>query len=243
MSSSSARDPRMPTTRARLSIRCCHPRSGSRSSASCRIGASRISRNRVLTGEHVRLLPEIRRRSPHSPMRAAGRDLRLRAGRHAAASGSRQGGIRLVRRRKRRDNTGYALLHDLQFPPAAGARHAGPGRCVRTARCVGQGHGDDVPLGAAGGLLARRHCDPRGNRMARARSVRAPPVWQQDVDLGRRARAHREISCISCSRRFPAHLLASRAFHSSRYRGDWSRKTAPRASATTWLAGLNHKMG
>ena len=95
--------------------------------------------------------------------------------------------LRLVPGGQRR-HAALPVPHHRQRQPAAGARHAGAGRDLRPADARGPLLRHDVPVRAAGRLVAGRRHDAR--RAAGRRHL--PAVRQQDVDLGRRARAVRE---------------------------------------------------
>ena len=92
--------------------------------------------------------------------------------------------------------------------------------------------------------------DARRRRL-RERSARPAlsPARQQDVDLERRARAHREHrpprARQDSRRRRQARRRARAASRSSSCRRSWSTATArsPASATTSSLAGLNHKLG
>ncbi len=83
-----------------------------------------------------------------------------------------------------------------QRQPADGPRHAAAARGVREERVLRPLVRHHVPERAAGRLQPERRRHPRRARRRRLRGRPAGPALpaarQQDVDLGRRARAHRE---------------------------------------------------
>ena len=163
-----------------------------------------------------------RRRSPHSPMQGCWRRLATTSWAACSCQWSST----------RRPSPGSApqtprpramRCSRSATPTCCWLTAPGPGRCVRATDAGGTRHGDDVPLGAAGGLLARRHRDPRRTGRHERRSGRAIGCMAARCGSRAASTSSPKTSCISCSRRFRRRSRrASRAFRCSSCRRSWS---------------------
>ena len=142
---------------------------------------------RMVDGKVV-LVPEVGRAlEVFARDRAHGRHVRRGVRRHAAAAHRRAGGAGLVPGGQHR-HVGLPVPHHGQRAADPGARQPRADRHLRRPHGRGPLVRHDGAVRAAGRLLARRH-----HHQGRAPGRRQLPAHrQQDVDLRRRPRAHRE---------------------------------------------------
>ena len=217
MSSGSVRDRDSPITRARRSIRCFPPRSGSPWSASFRTGANRISRNRSSTASASGCCRRSSRRSLHLPMqgcspRPATTSWAACSCRWSSTRRRSPGSApRTPRPRAMRcSRSATPTCCSLTVPRPRSMRSCD--RCWRDARWG--------PCASPSRRRAPRSptSRPAPNPTARARSGRA--IGCTAARCGSRAASTSSptTSCILCSRRFRARRRASGAFRFLPYR-------------------------
>ena len=159
--------------------------------------------------------------------------------RHAAAAGRPDGLLRVVPGREHRHLRSYPML------TVGNANlllaHGSPEQvdALRPADARGPLPRHDVPVRAAGRLVARRHRDPR--RAAGRRQL--PALRHQDVDLRRRPRAGREHRAPRAGQdpgRPAGRASGISLFIVPKF---LSRRRRSANATTSRSAGLNHKMG
>ncbi len=244
-----------PSTRARPSMRRSTPPSGSPRICSRRTPARATSTSRSSTASASRSFP--RSSQALDAFVAAG----LMAAEHDEAFGGMQLPLTVAKAvfaYFKGANVATERLRDAhhrQRQPAARARLASTGRRLRPSRTGGALLRHDVPVGAAGRLVAVRHHDARRIRARLAARSAVPAHRQQDVDLRRRARPvgeHRPSGAGQDPRRRTASSCPAPA--ESRSLSVPKRLVAVAGAGTdarvtlgerndVVLAGLNHKMG
>ena len=224
-------------------MRCSTPASASRARSTRRSTAWSTPRSRTSTARRC-ILPQATH-DAHKAYVESGmlsRRAGLRDRRHAAAVHVETAANSFFAMASRQHRLEHADQRQRQ--PADGARHdaaEGGVRAERIRRAAGP-----APCACRSRRPARslsRHRDARRARRRRLRERPArpalPPQRQQDVDLGRRARAHREHrpprAGQDSRRRTASWSRARAASRCSSCRRSWSTPTASSpASATTW---------